>query len=573
MLVAMPLLGWLVSEALKAGGLVGIDMGHIVGVFRSPASLALFATVLALSYVLVLAQLLLLGVTVRRTRSGEGLRLRAVLGELLGTARKFLRPGSLGLLPYLLILLPLAGFGFFSLLTSTIAVPEFISGELKKSTGGIIGYSIFLIVAFVLVLRFALTIPVFLTARVSGAKASRVSWRLTRRTQFSLALAVLALVVTVTAAGALLLAVCVAPTALTDAIASEASSWAATVGITVAITLGTVISGSAVVVLVAILFECLERSLQRTPSLTLDFESPISESQSKTARRPRSAIIAGAVLVGIAAGSGALAAPLMFQLSQHPDTLVLAHRGFSELGVENTISGLDGAKTAGSDLVEMDVMQTSDGGFVVFHDSTLSRLAELDVSLADLTLEEATKIELHDQQGHRDLIPSLAEYLAHAQQIGQKLLVEVKLHGGETDDFLERLVAEMEASGVLEDHIYHSLDAPTVEQLKRMRPGLTVGYTMAFAGTALPVTTADFVVVEEWSYSSELTAEAHRSGLGMFVWTVNDENKIRQLLRDDVDGIITDYPDLAISAREQIVADRGLAPLLIDTILRFVTLL
>ncbi|MFC5338869.1 glycerophosphoryl diester phosphodiesterase membrane domain-containing protein [Leucobacter denitrificans] len=572
-LAAIPLLGWLVSEALKAAGLVGIDMAHIGGVFDSPASLGLFATVLLLSYVLVLAQLLLLFVAVRRTRTGDGLHLRAVLTEVGSTARKFIRPGSIGLLPYLLILLPLAGFGFASALTSTIAVPEFITGELKKSTSGTVGYALFLLVMFVLVLRFALTIPVFLTARVSGAKASRLSWRLTRRSQIPLVLAVLALVIATTLAGALLLIVCVAPTAITDAVFAQASPVAATLGIAVAITAGTVISGAAVVVFAAILFECLERSIAKTPKVALTLETSIASTEHNNAPSKRATLTASAVLLAIAAGSGTLATPVMLQLAQHPDTLVLAHRGFSDLGVENTISGLDGARAAKSDLVEMDVMQTADGGFVAFHDATLGRLANLDVSIAELTLDEATAIEVQDQHGNRDTIPSLADYLAHAKQIEQQLLVEIKLHGSETDDFLDLFVAEMESADALEDHIYHSLDAPSVEGLKRMRPGLTVGYTMAFAGTALPQTAADFIVVEEWSYSGDLTAEAHRAGLGMFVWTVNDTNKIRQLLRDDVDGIITDHPDVAVEAREQMGADPGLASLLTDAILRFVTIL
>ncbi|MGB4135057.1 MAG: glycerophosphodiester phosphodiesterase family protein, partial [Microbacterium sp.] len=126
---------------------------------------------------------------------------------------------------------------------------------------------------------------------------------------------------------------------------------------------------------------------------------------------------------------------------------------------------------------------------------------------------------------------------------------------------------------VLEDHIYHSLDPKIVDDLKRMRPALAVGYTMAFAGTALPSSLADFVVVEEWSYSNDLKEEAHRTGIGMFVWTVNDEMKIRHLLRDGVDGIITDRADVAVKARQQMTDDTGLAPVLFDTIMRFVTIL
>src|SRR5690606_40580075 len=57
------------------------------------------------------------------------------------------------------------------------------------------------------------------------------------------------------------------------------------------------------------------------------------------------------------AGFGVFHLGTMQQLSQHPDTLVLGHRGFSGGGVENTIEGLEAAAQVKADLVEIDVMQ------------------------------------------------------------------------------------------------------------------------------------------------------------------------------------------------------------------------
>ncbi|MGO1539671.1 MAG: glycerophosphodiester phosphodiesterase family protein [Leucobacter sp.] len=260
----------------------------------------------------------------------------------------------------------------------------------------------------------------------------------------------------------------------------------------------------------------------------------------------------------------------MERLSEQPETLVLAHRGFSEGGVENTVSGLDAALQAGADLVEMDVMQTQDGEFIAMHDAALGRLADRPDEVKDLTLEELTAITVRDQFGNEDRIPSFADYVTHADNIGMPLLVEIKLGGADTDDHVDRLVAELEELGSLENHIYHSLDAASVARLKELRPDLTVGYTMPFAGGGIPNTPADFIVVEEWSASDEMQSAAHDAGLGFMVWTVNEEEAIRDYMRRDSDGIITDHPDVAESARAEMDEESGLTFVLLDALMRFV---
>jgi glycerophosphoryl diester phosphodiesterase len=41
----------------------------------------------------------------------------------------------------------------------------------------------------------------------------------------------------------------------------------------------------------------------------------------------------------------------------------------------------------------------------------------------------------------------------------------------------------------------------------------------------------------------DMVAQAHRMGLKVIPWTVDDEPTMAKLIDDGVDGIITDYPD------------------------------
>lgn len=277
-----------------------------------------------------------------------------------------------------------------------------------------------------------------------------------------------------------------------------------------------------------------------------------------------------AALTMVATLFSVISGDALTRVSQHPDTLVLAHRGFSDGGVENTISGLEASAFAGADLVEIDVMQTRDGGFVVMHDVSLSRLADDARLVKDLTLAELTAITVHDQAGHADRIPSLEEYLLRAEELGMPLLIEIKLSGAERENHVDMLIEELESLGVLEQHIYHSLDPASVARLKLLRPNLTVGYTMAFAGIEAPDTPADFIVVEGFTATEAMQEAAAKARLGFMVWTVNEDVEIRNYLRRDVDGIITDHPDRALSFREEIDAEDGLAPVVVDIFLRSV---
>jgi glycerophosphoryl diester phosphodiesterase len=43
----------------------------------------------------------------------------------------------------------------------------------------------------------------------------------------------------------------------------------------------------------------------------------------------------------------------------------------------------------------------------------------------------------------------------------------------------------------------------------------------------------------------ELLEDAHNAGLKVYPWTVNDPQTMKQLFSVGVDGLITDYPDIA----------------------------
>ncbi|TDP90822.1 glycerophosphoryl diester phosphodiesterase [Leucobacter luti] len=568
LLVALPVISWLFREALRANGMAGLDLGQLPVRAGFPLTVSLIVAIVVLVFWILALQFTALVVLLRWPRLSG----RQYVRELGRVARALLRPAALPLLGYLFVLVPLTGFGFTSALTRGLAIPQFISGELFKAPATTVGFLLFLLVLAWLNVRFSLTVPVFILT--AGRRPLRTSWRLTSgpRTWAPLVLAATVVLALGSLAGSVLAAIALAPTAAADALLPPAAAGTAAVSLGIAQVLGMLLSGLVTAGIAALLITQLRRTASRLPKdgTLLPYPEPSRAGvQAASARQIVPAVLAIAVVLAI--GCSAAGWGTMHRLAAAPESLVLAHRGFSAGGVENTLGGLDAAARAGADLVEMDVMQTSDGGFVAMHDAQLDRLAGRPDAVKDLTLAELTSITVRDANGHEDHIPSFSAYVQRAQELEMPLLIEIKIGGGETPDHVDRLVAELEELGALNENIYHSLEAPSVERLKLLRPDLTVGYTMAFAGGGIPETVADFIVVEQWTATAVMQDAAWGAGLGFMAWTVNDEAGYREHLRRNTDGIITDVPDLVLAARAEMQHGSGMAAILFDALTRFVT--
>ncbi len=682
LLLVSPLLHWMFTQALASTGALAVNSAGIEAMLGNRVSLAWLAGLSVLALLTVSLQLAVLVVAAAQVRAGGSLRPAVLVRLVRPLLGRLLRPGSLALGAYLFLAVPLTQAGFFSVLTHSISIPNFVSGEMLKSTQGTLIYVSFLVVVGTIALRYSLAVPLFAVGGISGGKAMRLSWRMTGRTTPALLAGGAVAVLVCLLAGAGLVVLMLLPTLAADLILPRAAAVVAAFSLGAAQVAGVAIAGGFVLFVAGMLLELTERSIPLLDSavqlrwsvnsaalgevagsdsgaggdLRLGAGGGLAEVDAQAAggggdqgsrssdaiaaegpslsgqvgyrawvdpmpavpspdgaedpaaavtfrasaegaaghdgfrrarpwrtlprrtgprrRQPkaaRAAAAAGAVVVP-ALLLGVLNLPVMEGLRNVPEALVLGHRGFSGGGVENTISGLRAASAVGADLVEMDVMQSSDGEFVVMHDASLQRLAGRNEAVGDLTLAELTSLTVHDQFGHTDSIPSLRDYILAAQEAGEPLLIEMKLHGGETEDYVERLIAELESLDALHENIYHSLSQEKAEELKRLQPELYVGLTLAVAGVASPATTADFIVVEEASYTAAVRESAWADGKDVYVWTVNGSGAIRNMLRDGVDGIITDHPDLALQDRDAMGPDEPMSSKLYDALMRFVVI-
>ena len=533
--LVMPTLARLFDAALALSDISAINLDSLSTVVRDPLAVALLLGFAVLSVAVVFVELSVLTVCAHRHFDGDPVTVRGVAVDLARAFRSLLGPQVLLLVVYVLFLLPLAGVGVTSVVTKDIAIPAFISGELTKTTTGSVLWWGGTALLVYLALRLMLTLPMFLGTPRGLGRSMLASLRATGWLPWRPFLAILARGLVVLLLLVVLGAVAVGITAVATILGGSPTYWPA-------FSLALVEIARFVLVGVAAAWVTLF-GVAWTRQVDHEAQVPLARLP-MSSRRVLASCLVGAAVVAMVPLTLSDAADM--RLERDPgETLVVAHRGYVGGGVENSIEALEAAAEAGADLVEMDVIETADRQLVVSHDLNLGRLTGEDVDIADADLDDIEGMEI-SAQGFTSTLPSFETYAARARELGVRLLVELKPPGSEGSGFAQRIV-DLDLPA---DWQYQSLDKSLVESIQDIDPALDVGYVVPFNEGSLPDTTADFIEVEDWSWSDSLSRAGRDEGKPVYVWTVNDTTLIRSYLRRGVDAMITDEVPSAVTARE-----------------------
>ena len=534
--IVVPLISWLFLTALRFGGLSSLTERNVLVLLRQPFSIV-FLVLLGLLTILFIyyeqAYYLLLQDTHRHNQSVHFGQLFRKLNKKVGF---FLSVQSFFFVLYFVLILPIASLGMSASLTESLRIPHFISDEWMKSQNGMLLYLLLLVVIFYLSLRFLFVVPFFvLESELTIGQAFKRSWQFTKKKQVRILLT-LAVV-----AGLYALFMLIAtglfflPLLVIEPFLPVIAPFIAGLTLTV-VQLFLFLSVGFLQVLIATVLLYLMH-----PEQKMLFTKTVKEKPVK-----RLYLWLGSALLLVMAGMNSYA---VSETLYQPTTQVIAHRGYVENQIDNTIAALEDAAAAGADLVEMDIQETKDHQFAVFHDGTLSRLANRKEAIRELTLEQLQAIPLKEGQ-KTDQIASLEEYIEAAKKQNIRLLIELKPYGKPSPDMIERFVKIMEAYDIVDTFLVQTNNEQFVREIHERNPKIKVGLVIALNIGNLPDTEADFVALEEFSINRRLVEKAHEQGYPLFVWTVNQEELTRQVLGLNVDGIITDQVTQAIQIRD-----------------------
>lgn len=251
--------------------------------------------------------------------------------------------------------------------------------------------------------------------------------------------------------------------------------------------------------------------------------------------------------------------------------LIISHRGVSNgNGVQNTIESLEKTAKLKPDYVEMDIQETKDGQFVLMHDPNLKTLAGVDAKPQELTLDALTKMDV-SENGYTSKIPSFDAYLDRADELGQKLLIELKTSSLDSSDMMERFLQTYgkrikEKGHQIQSLDYHVIDA-TVAYDKEIAAYFILPYNTIFPQTKATGYTMEYSTLDE-----HFTARLWDSGKQVYDWTINDEESIRKSFQLDVDGMITDDVELVQQHIDEEFNNPDFTDLLINRALDYINL-
>ncbi|MFA7265988.1 MAG: glycerophosphodiester phosphodiesterase [Candidatus Nanopelagicales bacterium] len=240
----------------------------------------------------------------------------------------------------------------------------------------------------------------------------------------------------------------------------------------------------------------------------------------------------------------------------------LAHRGGGREAPENSRTAFRNAASIGFNYFETDVRATSDGKVMVFHDANLNRVTDRVGRISALPYSEVRRAKV----GGADRIMRLEELL---EEFDDKF-INIDVKDDHTVDPFIRLVKQKKVAdricvgsfsalrvrairSALGSTAASSLTAPEVGSLMAAS---RMGPFKRFAELALPRNAQCVQVPVSQSGVPIVTKSfidtAHKRGLVVHVWTIDDEPTMTRLLEMGVDGIVTDRPRLF-----QEVLDRG----------------
>jgi glycerophosphoryl diester phosphodiesterase len=275
------------------------------------------------------------------------------------------------------------------------------------------------------------------------------------------------------------------------------------------------------------------------------------------------------------------------KLPEFPTFSTEGHRGGRGLMPENTILAMRHAIDLGVTTLEMDTHITKDGQVVVTHDDYLSPAFMRTPEGQDIPKSDAKKYPVYqmdysllkqfdlgskdyplfpEQQKVKTYIPLLSELIADVQSYSKakgktQLFYNIETKCSPKGDmitnpvpevFVKSLMDVIEQQGIMPYVVIQSFDKRTLQILHKKYPKVrtsflvdnkkTVEENLSDLGFNPFILSPAFKMVNQ-----DLVKQCHERHIKVIPWTVNTKADIDNLKQLNVDGIISDYPNLLIN--------------------------
>ena len=260
--------------------------------------------------------------------------------------------------------------------------------------------------------------------------------------------------------------------------------------------------------------------------------------------------------------------------------LCYAHQGGAKEGPSSTLWAMERAVAAGADALELDVHATSDGQVVVCHDATVDRTTDGHGAISSLTLADVRRLDnAHWWVPGSVVAPGrpAADYPLRGRAPSDRNLgvatldevleafpavvlnLDIKQTAPAVPAYEETVVRALRAHRRTDGVIIASFNDASTTAVRALAPeiatsagtlGVAAFWRAAHAGDdpgavpyvalQVPVETGGVTVCDD-----VLVAAAHRAGVAVHAWTIDDAAEMARLIDLGVDGLMSDVPSVA----------------------------
>lgn len=573
--ILTPAMYGLLNLSMNIAGISYLSSGTIHRYMRSPITYVSFLLMLILISFFLLVNLSGIIFSMEASVRREKLNPMDILLHGIGNACRSLAPKNLLTLGYVLFILP---FTYSLTLSGTLLgmkLPEFLMHFLKNYKFGLMGALAIYLVLCVTFFRQIFTLNYFVLYKVSYRQARRMSNQAMKNHVLLMMIGVIGLNLSIAVVAVLLEGVFAA--GISKVVMQIVPNK------TVFVVVDTVFRAASVILYVLIVivttplihaYICAQFYEREGDMEYAEFKklhlSKMQEREEKLlsdrSRKKQHTFLASAVAFGLILNGCYVYLStnnyMSFRIAYPTNASVTAHRGDAGKAPENTMPAFEQAVEDGADIIELDVRQTKDGVYIIMHDESLYRTANVRHKVGEVDYDYISKLDVgsyFDRSYDGTHIPTLEEVLIFAKE--NDVFLNIELKPADTDqNYVQGIVNLLHEYDFVDQCMLGSQSVKALREAKELDPEISTLYIMTMAfGDFAGMQGIDGFSIKHTYISNNMVSKIHAKGKKIYAWTVNNEAYIKDLLLLDVDGIITDNPaetkEIILNANDSIIED------------------
>lgn len=236
---------------------------------------------------------------------------------------------------------------------------------------------------------------------------------------------------------------------------------------------------------------------------------------------------------------------------------IIAHRGSNKEAPQNTLPAFQRAIDEHADGFETDVHVTKDGKLVICHNYTIDATSDGRGEITSYTLGELKKFDFgsyFSAEYKGTPLPTVDEFLELAGSSDAEIInIELKAPRQAESGIVQKTLDAVKAHNLRDRILISSFNRHILQEVKDLDPHFRTGFlyptidyhASPFVYDPFPIAKrigADALHPMSVVVTPRLIRRAHKRGMKVNVWTVDDKKTAQHLAAIGADGIITNAP-------------------------------